>query len=396
MLETLASPERVSQHAFWPLLRHVKAIRRFDYASGTVKRKERALLYAAPGDANLFAYYREILTERYENQVAVFGLHDTITAYRPKRKGSNVDFALEAFSWIRANVPCRVYCFDVQGFFDHLDHAMLKRQWQNILGQSRFPIDHYAIFRALTRYAWVDRDSLPASLIENSGSKVFCTPGEFRNLRRTGQLSVYRHSESRGIPQGLAISNLLSNIYMLPFDQAIQAIVLEQNGFYRRYCDDIFVAVPSANAAVSMIETLVEEKLNALGLPISAEKTTRHYLHSGRAGKDRLADIPVQYLGLVDDGRKIQVRGATLGRFHRRMKTSVRHAKVRAQKNNKKLPKGVLRRRFAMRGPRNFLMYSHRIETSLRKYGFEHPQSVGRQLRRCREQLERLLDDENQ
>jgi hypothetical protein len=110
-------------------------------------------------------------------------------------------------------------------------------------------------------------------------------------------------------------------------------------------------------------------------------------------GHERLTDRPVQYLGLVDDGRQVLLRGATLGRFHRRMKASVVRAKRRAKEQERQIPKGQLRRRFAMRGPRNFRNYSTRVEQALKREGFARPLSVRHQLQHSGQRLERLLEE---
>src|SRR5690606_13844326 len=72
-----------------------------------------------------------------------------------------------------------------------------------------------------------------------------CTSEQFRNqVRATGM--VVTNKEGCGIPQGSPISALLSNIYMIGFDAAMQAYATKQGGSYRRYCDDILLVLPQS------------------------------------------------------------------------------------------------------------------------------------------------------
>src|SRR6185312_4403266 len=44
-----------------------------------------------------------------------------------------------------------------------------------------------------------------------------------------------------GIPQGLAISALLSNVYLIDYDQMMSKKAKDEGFYYRRYCDDILI-----------------------------------------------------------------------------------------------------------------------------------------------------------
>src|SRR5690606_15591439 len=66
-----------------------------------------------------------------------------------------------------------------------------------------------------------------------------------------------------GIPQGTPMSALLSNIYMIPFDEAILKLIYGK-GLYRRYCDDIIVVCPKSDHITlkdSIYELIQERKL---------------------------------------------------------------------------------------------------------------------------------------
>jgi hypothetical protein len=369
-------------------------VRRFDHGTGKASFKIRSVQYPAQLDANIFSYYAEGLSARYEQRLETLGLAEQVTAYRPLKR-SNVDFAAEAFAWIRDQAPCRVFCFDVASFFDNLDHQLLKAAWCDLIGEDRLPADHFAIFKAVTRYAYVQRELLPSALTEGDGKrKRYCTVAEFRRLRQSGALRVRRNSATRGIPQGMQLSAVLSNLYMLEFDRRVAAEIMRWGGFYRRYSDDILIALPDRSEAGLRVENLVIKALDDRRLPLNTDKTTRHRARPRTHQPAPCVTPPVTYLGLTYDGERILLRGATLARFHRRMSHAVERAQRRteASAGRLQLPKAKLRKRFTHIGKRNFLSYVRPIERVLRRYGFDHPKSAQRQLRRSRGRLERLLN----
>lgn len=389
------SPERVSQHAFWPFVRYLKRTRKFDFRSGEIATKERPIQYPAHLDANIFAYYAGQLSGLYEERLDALGLAEVVTAYRPLQR-NNVHFAAEAFAWVRDHAPCRIYCFDVAAFYDQLDHARLKAAWCDLIGAPRLPADQFAVFSALTRYAYVERDALPKALQDSATRhRRYCTATEFRHLRKRGELVVHRNPDPYGIPQGVALSGVLSNLYMLPFDHCLSAAISAQGGYYRRYSDDILIAVPAARATTCEVERLVGDALAERRLRLNPAKTARHEAVSrGTGGELRIAP-PVTYLGLTYDGGRVLLRGATLARLHRRMTQAVSRSRRRTMDSggSRQMPKGKLRRRFTHSGRRNFFSYVRPIESILREYGFAVPKSARRQLRRVPARLDHLMDD---
>jgi hypothetical protein len=388
------SPQAVARHAFWPFVRYDKRVRRFDYAAGKPSYKIRSVQYPAQLDANIFAYYAERLSPLYEARLRAVGLTDQVTAYRALGR-SNVDFAAEAFAWIRDHASCSVYCFDVSQFFDNLDHTLLKDDWCGLLGEERLPADHFAVYKAVTRYAYVQREHLPKALTPGEEQrKRYCTVAEFRRLRESGELRVERNRGARGIPQGIQLSAVLSNLYMLDFDRRLSAEIERRGGLYRRYSDDILIALPAGQEAGFSVDEFLREALAERRLPLNEEKTTRHRAEPGRHDRAPRVTPPVVYLGLAYDGDRILLRGATLARFHRRMAHAVQRAQRRSEASDgrRRLPKAKLRKRFTHVGRRNFFSYVRPIEEILREHGFDRPTAIRRQLRRSQSRLERLLE----
>ena len=149
------SPEAVASHAFYPFVAYDRKWRRFN-KDGTRKRKIRPIKFASSTDADIFSYYRHILSERYEEELKTRGISDCVSAYRkiPVKVGKlsgkcNIHFANDVFLLIAEMQNCCAIALDIKSFFESIDHNRLKTVWCNLLGESRLPDDHYAVFKQL-------------------------------------------------------------------------------------------------------------------------------------------------------------------------------------------------------------------------------------------------------
>ncbi len=319
LAKLVTDPDAVSRHAFLPFLR-------LDIKRNRIRRqgwrkiwgvKTREIRYAAHVDSAIYAYYAFELSQRYEERLVKEGLQEEVIAFRALGR-SNVDFAVDAFGWIESNSPCVALGFDVKDFFGSLKHELLKAQWCALLGVQRLPRDHYAVFRSITKYASVDliaaREALGLSRSQLEASKRLCSATQFREILRPAGL-ISANKKAAGIPQGSPISALLSNVYMLPFDREVSKVVRELGGIYRRYCDDILIAVPlnSRSSAVSA----VQEAIALAGLSLQDKKTVEA-IFSG----ENQPEFP--YLGLVFNGRRTLLRGAGIAKYYVKMRGAVR------------------------------------------------------------------------
>src|SRR5690625_2306412 len=147
----------VARHAFWPLVvQPITTLKRKatpnSKNTGTQRvfsKKKRPIAYAAHSDSHIYSYYSYMLSEKLET---IYGqsqhLHYSVLAYRKFVPGkSNIDCALNAFREIEQYEECEVLALDVKGFFDNLDHALLKDAWAQLLGASCLPSDHFAVFK---------------------------------------------------------------------------------------------------------------------------------------------------------------------------------------------------------------------------------------------------------
>ena len=331
----VCDPEKVARHAFYPLLRYeilTPRIKKSTLGSGRPFEKEpkkRSIAYPAHKDGYIFSYYKSILESRYEEWLANEGLDETVTAFRSFDHQNNVTLAKKAFDFIRSNPNCRIVVTDVTSFFDHINHELLKSKWTRFLGVSELPNDHYAVFKAITRYSYVEKHKaynlfrvrLSGRLDRLNSPKRLCTPRQFREKVVARGLVKRGAAKGAGIPQGTSLSPLLSNIYMADLDLAMYKWVSSFGGKYWRYCDDILVVLPGQNGPD--ISKRLDLELNSLELTRSDDKTNTYL--SGELGSQR----QLQYLGLVFNGRHTVIRSSSIHRYRRKIKKSVRLAESR-------------------------------------------------------------------
>lgn len=364
---------RVAKWGFLPFIRCDIVTKKIRRKNGKLdeKIKVRPICYAAHKDAAIYSYYGHLLSSCYETRLVSANLSHVVTAFRPASGKCNIDFALEVFDAVKVAGNCVVLAFDVEGFFDNLDHGLLKQQWCKILEVERLPNDHFAVFKSLTGFSSVRRDILFKALgvsLHNpraGGRRRLCAPEVFRkNVRDAGLIEV--HKDRKGIPQGSPASAVLSNIYMLDFDKAVSDKVVGCGGMYRRYCDDIICIVPTSGA--QEVEAFVMETISRLKLTINEDKTKRHTFT--KVGDQISVQESLQYLGFLFDGRRILIRTASIARYYRKLRAGVRFAALTKAKHDKRAAKqgkvnGPLKTkklnlRYSYVGRHNFVSYAHR------------------------------------
>ncbi|MCQ9423034.1 reverse transcriptase/maturase family protein [Pseudomonas sp. LJDD11] len=368
-------PRKVSRHSFYPFIRnatvtsktkHHPHLRMFE-----VVEKVRPISYAAHMDSHIYAYYSSILSRRYEKKLERLGLSTSVLAFRALGGQSNIHHAHNAFQEIKARTECSVLCFDIEKFFDRLNHQLLKEAWKEILDVAALPADHYAVFKAITKHSYVERklvyDALGISLHNPVvANKRLCDAFDFRNIVR-GQSLVTSNLMKYGIPQGSPISAILSNMYMLDFDRAMLHFLSRTESVYYRYCDDIMIICPIQ--AQKSIEAEVVTEINKLLLNIQEAKTDIQRFTRDKSGK-LSSERPIQYLGFMFDGERAFIRPASLTRYYRKMKVRVRLAKKAKDRINglrrsrgeadKGLFLRALYKGYTHLGRRNFITYGYR------------------------------------
>ncbi|MFN3239846.1 MAG: antiviral reverse transcriptase Drt2 [Pseudomonadales bacterium] len=369
----VTNKSKVAQHSFLPFLAYTTRSQKItkDKHGRVIQKpaKERPIAFASHADSHIYAYYCELLTPLYERKINEYALNDTVLAFRKLGK-NNIDFAAEAFDTIRNTGSCTAIAYDISGFFDNLDHRILKESWCSLHNVKRLAEDEFAVFKSITRFATVERDRAyeVMGISKNnpkSGRYRISDPIEFREKIRKQSL-IQTNTQGKGIPQGSPISAFLSNIYMLKFDKYINEEVLKFGGTYYRYCDDMLFVVPKS--ARNKITDLVRREIKRLKLDINKDKIEIRDFNT-RSGKLR-AQKPLQYLGFLFDGQHTYLRSASLARYSERMRRGVNLAKKTQRKHNKQRSimglkeRAVFRKKLYSRyshfGARNFVTYGLR------------------------------------
>lgn len=385
----LQNPDVIRKRAFYPFVKTWLIKKRFAQDSVTGKRvklkqaERRPICFASHQDAMIFSWYAFQISYAVESSIVEQGLSDCILAYRAQGK-NNVHFAKETFDWITATVaekPCVVLSFDVKSFFDKLDHSLLKASWINLLGSKGLPDDHYAIYKAMTRFQFVEEEKFVAHIGEaefkaRKKKRRLTNPDQFRTEVIGGNLCS-KNAEKFGIPQGSPLSAVLSNLYMLSADELLNSFAQSRGGIYRRYCDDLLFALPLGYQ--EECEQQVESVLSLMQLPINHKKTERRFLHTLPSGDIQCVDEKgvarsIQYLGLEFNGRTVRLRPSSLCRYHQRVRrgisrtVGVAFSKKSKSKTGFKVFKRALYERYTHLGKFNFITYAHMAAEITRSY----------------------------
>jgi len=405
-------PQTVGRHSFFPFISYVittQKVRKKEGGGVELRDpKDREIAYAAHRDSHIFAHYAEELRIQYEELLTSKGLTNTVTAFRRVRRThegrvvsfKSIHFADEAFEAIKRMGPCSVLAMDVSDFFGNLDHKLLKDAWCNVIGETMLPEDHYAVFKAVTRYSKVDRYALYETLgidplHPRRGRKTrLCTALEFRNLVRGGGLCQVNKT-GKGIPQGSPISAMLSNIYMLGFDEVMKEFASINRGLYRRYCDDILLILPTAELR-KQGEELILQLCSDLKLPINLDKTERIDFEF-RDGK-LTTPKPLQYLGFTFDGRNKRVRPASVARYYKKMRKGV--ARTKAIRFRADREKGLIFTTW-LRRKKLFIQYTYLGRHNFPAYVFEAARIMNeprmkRQIKPHMQRLKTLIGESKQ
>jgi Reverse transcriptase (RNA-dependent DNA polymerase) len=353
------SPDLVSKNAFFPFIMYEKKWQPFRSKVPKPEKKSRFIRYAARKDAYILAYYRSLLSSRYENRLVELSISDCPIAYRKIKKSlnseagkCNIDFAAEVFDKVSELQNCVFIALDISKCFESLDHSRLEAIWNDLLETTELPKDHAAIFKNITKYSYVEKEELFRKLNffgpKNKNGKIvdgyyisyedmprkLCSNKDFKNLVAGGNSPsiIKQNKESYGVPQGAPISDLLANIYMIEFDVFAQKIAQVEGGIYRRYSDDILLVLPIGITKAFEIEASLISEIGRYGdqLKIKDSKTCIVKFHAvgndlgfehikGKQGKNG-----AEYLGFRFDGKSVFLRDSTVSGLFRKMARSAK------------------------------------------------------------------------
>lgn len=413
----VTNKENIRKHSFLPFIHKKIVARKFrpddkiklrnpsgKWRRIIIKPKERDIHYATHWDAMVFSFYNTLLVEKYENKIKLEPFNSSVVAYRkiPVHPGSkknkcNIDFAKSSFEFIRNNnnKELTVIVADITKFFNNLNHKKLKKSWYRLLDRETLPPDHYNLFKALTRLRYVEANQLFKSYNKtmrvqrsepyNSRKQVikrvpikyqaffkeknaisFCTKKEF--VKNNLNLIISK-SDTKGIPQGTAISATLANIYMWDFDVYIHEEIEKLGGFYQRYSDDLIIVCESKYED----EVLAKLRTRIAGvekLEIQVEKT-KVYRFNKRSGQFRGFEIDektkvvnlnrtLEYLGFSFDGQRVLIKTNGFSKYYRGMKRSIRKSTslaLNSKNKDKRIFKSRLYKRLTFKGAKRRRIY---------------------------------------
>ncbi len=251
------------------------------------------------------------------------------------------------------------FCFDITGFFDHLDHSILKRRLKRILQVKELSRDWYGVFRHVTQYRTIERSDLMnhpmfGPRFRDDSQRLIGTISE---IKKAG-IKISCNANKFGIPQGTPISSVFSNLYLLDFDLKVHSACSASGALYQRYSDDILVVCPLEKR--DEVAALIQECLKEHKLQIAADKTDQQVFDSQSPGV-------FQYLGFNVSLDGAVIRPSSLARQWRKAKraiNAVRRTGLEAIARGKadKIYVSKLRRRFSPVGARNFASYARRAD----------------------------------
>jgi RNA-directed DNA polymerase len=402
-------------YSFSPFLKVLAKTPRYRYQSEEgyydLETKIRPLCYAAHKDSLILGYYSFALTKKYEEYIKKQEFDETVLAYRTDLGKCNIQFAKDAFEEVKVRKTCSVIALDIKGYFDHIDHKILLDKWQKVIG-GRLPEDQFRLFQILTRYHYINQknllktykgpktrnDRLPSTLMD-------LIPGnglneKFRQLKRDQLIvdnSVTAMDGERyfGIPQGSPISALLSNIYLIDFDEDLKKKSVQDGFYYRRYCDDILIVCDS-DKALEVMDYLVDKISREYFLTIQPQKVDLIDFQKNSNGKIRgfrrprrmrkksgvkdtltISDRPaaitaanedsyyrsLQYLGFEFNGKNVLIRSSSLSRYFWKLNYRLQRTVIMSYSPKSKDDQIFLRQiyeRYSHLGGRNFLTYAYK------------------------------------
>lgn len=424
------SMKRMKNHNFLPLVKILQKTPRYKWqedeelSSGgkyELETKIRPISFASHFDTYIYGFYSFALNKVYQEYIHNNRFQEVVLAYRNDLKGNcNIQFAKEAFNQVKLaysqNRECSVIALDIKGYFDHIDHSILKKMWCKVIDEDDLPLDQYNVFRSLTKYSYVNYASFLKhfninlkKLDREQNKKYRCkkivpkgyqslfdlVPSDINGptfynkielLRKRKLIAINRNKDrsfsKNGIPQGSAMSALLSNIYLAEFDQAVFEKGQKEGFVYRRYCDDLLVICRPNQVnflkdyLIDLINreyrlTIQDKKTEVIDFKLTPNGQMRSYKREFDDYTKTFLSLrnddknfkSLQYLGFEYNGKNIYLRPGSLSRYFRKMKARIaKSVSIAYSKNSKSnvIFKQQIFSRYSHLGKTNFLSYANK------------------------------------
>ena len=441
--EYINNENKVATHGFYPFIHFEISTRKFGFDEVKKKKikkdpKDRPIYYSAHMDRYIYSYYGYKLNQHYNARLADDAIDDVSIAYRNNkdRDNDNIYYARKAFERIKDLRNCYVIIGDFKSFFDELDHTYLKERLLDLLKDElpkpgELSKDYYTVFKNITKFSFWEIENLfsinrikvsmknPESIrraYNNLNKKEVALSYEDFKLHKKEQIKRNREEKGKGrikdygVPQGSAISAVLSNIYMIEFDKKMYKLIMDDNnGLYMRYSDDFIVILPKCSEdEFSSHYNEIKEIIKSVRRLCLESKKTQIFLyrkgHIERRCPESLSDIlekssQIDYLGFTFDGEKITIRDKTLSKYYYRMYRKLKTI-LNSREKGKRRSAENLYQKYTIKGAfpskneekngnkhkGNFVSYAHRIkkEFSNSKYEFGIDEAVDKFIERHR------------
>lgn len=396
----ISNPNKIIHHGFYPFIHYEKSFFKYKFDKDTNKvtkaDKNRELCYSAHKDRYIFSYYGYLLNQEYNSYVKAIGINEVALAYRDNfEKMSNVQFAKMAFDFIRDKNNCYIIIGDLTHFFDNLNHKYLKDMLCKVLKVKKLPDDYYAVYKNITKYSQCElKDVLKLCGLETSdkGYKELNTKNRifdsetFNKIKKENPQYIKRNKNDFGIPQGSAISAVMSNIYMIDADLHMKKYVEDIGGMYMRYSDDFILVLPynEVNIVTQQFNELINIIKKLPNMEIEPKKTQVFAYDNDtltNCNSMFLEDIEdgknfINYLGFTFDGKEVTIREKTVAKYYyrmyRKLKTIVKH---NGYINGKRISCAEVYEKYSMKGTKtnthnginkkvkgNFISYVNRAQ----------------------------------
>lgn len=340
----------INNHQFLPFIKRAEIVIRFrKNKDGKEQRSQkiRPIMYASHLDSHIYSYYNFILLNKYEDYLKSLGINDNIIAYRKMKiestdKGkSNVHFAKEVFDYIQNQDESVVITQDIEGFFDNINHTLLKEKICKVCGVNKLDDSLFKIFKSLTRYKYIEyKDFIDPQIkkkIKRNKYAIYQILKDIFNENRT----------NKGIPQGSPISGLLANISLIDFDNDIKNTFPDI--FYRRYSDDLVFICKKEQKDILL--DFINKKIKGSFLSINAKKSFISYFKKVNGDivcenvtnglNQTLGRDYVDYLGLEFNGSKIFLRKNTIQKLKHKQITKTKKRVFNTIKQKRRKPRKI-------------------------------------------------------
>lgn len=315
---------KIKKHSFFPFIYSELIFKKYNRNEPKrYKPKKRPICYSAHIDRLIFSYYSYQLNKKYNKVLSMKGIENAVVAYRTNLRKNNIHFAKEAFDFIIKTRKCHIMIGDFTSFFDKLNHKYLKKKLCEVLEVEKLEEDWYAVYKNITKYSKCDLSHLleinglkENEIRELNTRKVVLELEKFKLLKKEKKIKIDKNNKEVGIPQGSAISAVLSNVYMIDFDEAINNYVKKEEGLYLRYSDDFIVVFPN-HKKIPTHEKFIKNEIKKIpDLKLEETKAQSYKYDEGRISGTKKE---IDYLGFTFDGKEIRIRDKTVSKYYKRM-----------------------------------------------------------------------------